>query len=511
MKEKQKREEELRNYAIEASLCAESLAYFCHNYGHVQEGGGDWIRFELWPAQTQVCNDFDLNRFVVVLKARQLGLSWIAVHEALKTLLFKPGSKVGLFSLRENEAKDLLKRVKAVYNKLPEWMKPRGGIKVDAATEFQLDNGSRCMAFSTGSGDSYTFELVIVDEADLVPNLDRMLASAKPTIDAGGRLRLISRSNKSLPVSAFKRIFTSAIKKENSYKGIFLPWHSRPDRNQEWYDTQCKDSISTNGSLDYVREQYPASYAEALAPNELDKRIPLQWITQCYEETNGIGAVGPAINGLVIYKLPEKYRQYVAGADTAEGNVTSDDSCVTIMDLLTGEECAVLCGKFEPSTFAAHIRQLSRFYNTAKVLVERNNHGHAVLLSIQDDRLIPLLNGIDNKLGWMSTSKGNALLYSTCADAFRDKQTILHSFDTYSQLASLEGSTLAAPDQMHDDRADSYALALKACEIAAGVKWIPPEAIKPQEIPQVLPGTKPKSQGIFGISMDYTKKMFGLR
>jgi hypothetical protein len=62
----------------------------------------------------------------------------------------------------------------------------------------------------------------------------------------------------------------------------------------------------------------------------------------------------------------------------------------------------------------------------------------------------------------MSSSRGKTMMYNDAADAFRNGDTVIHSFETYTQLASVEGSTLRAPTGQHDDRADSYALALQA-------------------------------------------------
>jgi hypothetical protein len=181
-------------------------------------------------------------------------------------------------------------------------------------------------------------------------------------------------------------------------------------------------------------------------------------------------------------------RFYVIGADPAEGNPTSDDSALTVLDRDTGEEVASLAGKLQPSTLAAHIDTIGKWYNNAVVLIERNNHGHAVLLWLRDHSLLWRMPGHDGQEGWLSNSKGKALLYSAAADAFRERQTFLHSFATFTQLASIEGSTLRAPEGEADDRADSYALAYVASQIRAPkpydgplVLWPPGEAEqKPQ-------------------------------
>jgi hypothetical protein len=132
---------------------------------------------------------------------------------------------------------------------------------------------------------------------------------------------------------------------------------------------------------------------------------------------------------------------------------------LTVLDRESGEEVASLAGKYEPSVLAAHVDAIGVWYNRAEVMVERNNHGHAVLVCLKDDSKLTRLNGLDGKEGWLSSRKGKWMLYDTCADAFRESETVLHSFATFTQLASIEGATMRAPEGEMDDRADSYALA----------------------------------------------------
>jgi hypothetical protein len=58
-------------------------------------------------------------------------------------------------------------------------------------------------------------------------------------------------------------------------------------------------------------------------------------------------------------------------------------------------------------------------------------------------------------------------MYDHTADAFRNRETTLHSFTTFNQLASIEGSTLRAPEGDADDRADAYALGCTAARMRA--------------------------------------------
>jgi hypothetical protein len=257
--------------------CKRSFAYFADTYCHILavggSGPGEWVRFTLWPEQVRVAKLLQAERLVIVLKARQLGLTWLLLAFALWLLLFYPVATVLLFSRRDDEAVDLLKtRLRGMYDRLPDWLKVRS-FGVDNDHECELSTGSRVLAFPTTAGDSYTATLVVVDEADLVPDLDALMRAVKPTIDGGGRMVLLSRTDKRKPEYAFKRMYRAAKAKSTGWIPVFLPWFARPGRDAAWYQQQATDVLHRTGSLDDLHEQYPATDLEALAPRTLDKRL----------------------------------------------------------------------------------------------------------------------------------------------------------------------------------------------------------------------------------------------
>jgi hypothetical protein len=461
-------EMEVKRFKIEVLKCRKSFVYFCDSYCQILSDygqGGNWVPFRLWPEQRRVAGLLQANRLVAVLKARQLGLTWLVMAYALWWMLFFPMATVLLFSRRDQEAVDLLVvRLRGLYERLPAFLKVRG-FTTDNDHEVALANGSRALAFPTTAGDSYTATLAVVDEADLCPDLDQLMRAVKPTIDAGGRMVLLSRSDKARPQSPFKRIYTAARQGQNDWLPIFLSWHARPDRDKAWYEAQRQDVLARTGSLDDLAEQYPETDMEALAPRMLDKRIPAIWLSQCFTEQSPLELPpeAPAIPGLSVFVWPISGHQYVIGADPAEGNPTSDDSALCVLDKESGQQMAELAGKFEPSVFADYAYQLALLFENAEVLVERNNHGHAVLLWLRDNGWdVPLLSGSDGKPGWLSSSLGKTQLYDKCANACKNAEVRLHSFATYTQLTSIDGSTLRAPDGQPDDRADAFALACAA-------------------------------------------------
>jgi hypothetical protein len=447
----------------ELPACALDPAYFLDRHASIYDATlADWLPFRLWPAQVTTLDTIRDRRLVVILKARQLGLTWLLLGFALWEMLFRPAATVLLFSRRDDEAVDLLKtRLRGMYDRLPAWLKVRSFV-VDNDHEWHLSNGSRALAFPTTAGDSYTATLAVVDEADLVPDLDRLMRAVKPTTDAGGRMVLLSRADKTRPLSPFKRIYDGARKGRNGWAPVFLGWGDRPDRDAAWYDAQRRDVLARTGALDDLHEQYPATDEEALAARSLDRRLPVEWLTRSYRPADPVapGPGAPALPGLTVYAPPVPGRRYVVGADPAEGNPTSDDSALEVLDADSGEEVASLAGRFEPATFAAQCDAVGRWYNGAPVMVERNNHGHAVLLWLRDNSRLTRLYGDDAKPGWNTTTKSKALLYDRTGEALRDGEAVIHGPDTFAQLASVEGTSLRAPEGQPDDRAVAFALAV---------------------------------------------------
>jgi hypothetical protein len=130
------------------------------------------------------------------------------------------------------------------------------------------------------------------------------------------------------------------------------------------------------------------------------------------------------------------------------------------VDLKTGAQVAKLSGRVDIAIFVGYIEKLCKYYNDASVLVERNNHGHAVIKLLLEHHIIKvLLSDQDEKDGWNDNQRGKTLLYDHLTDTVRTQDCLIFDIDTHDQIASIEGSSLRAPKGLHDDDADSYALA----------------------------------------------------
>ena len=339
-----------RHYSKDIRICHDAPEFFLDNYGHIYDAtSGEWVPFRLWRAQLQALERVVDHRLVVILHARQVGVTWLVLGYALWLMLFRPGATVLLFSRRGDEAIDLLKhRLRGMYDRLPDWLKV-GSIEVDNEREWRLGNGSRALAVPTMAGASYTASLVIVDEADLVPDLGRLMGAVKPTIDGGGKMILLSRADKTQPLSVFKRVYAGAKEGKTGWLGLFLPWKARPGRDEDWYEVQKADILERTGSLDELHEQYPSRDVEALSPPTLDKRIAPEWLQECYVEAAPLSLAGipkaPAIPGLVVYALPQPMHDYVIGADPAEGTLDFDGFDQTAQHFSRGHVVRLQCAQ----------------------------------------------------------------------------------------------------------------------------------------------------------------------
>lgn len=448
--------------------CRANPVYFVWNYCRIKnEQTGQYVPFALWPSQVPLLQQIHANRFPIILKARQLGITTLVVAYAVWLATFKPGATILVFSKGQKEARDMLrKKIRPMLRGLPEWLQPEQFL-VDQSEQLELSNGSRFVSFAArgSGGDSFTASLVIVDEADLIPDLDTLLSGAKPTMAAGGKLVMLSRADKSKTKSPFKDAFRAACKGLGPYTPVFLAWFARPERNKAWYEEEKSEIEARTGAVDELYSNYPETIEQALAPRTLDRRFPLKWLEQCYEPGTPLPLeLTPfaGMSGVRIYALPKMGRSYIVGVDVALGNPNSDDSVSIVLDRTTLRQVAVLCGKHEPAVIAHYAAKIAAWYNRAWINCERNNHGIVTVAELRKirDPSPRVLAGRDNKLGWWTDRLGKSMMYDAVAESLRCGSCTIVDKQTLDQLTSLEIGTLEAPDGDHDDCAVGFGLAL---------------------------------------------------
>lgn len=221
--------------------------------------------FRLWDApsgalsQRDVLSLMEQERLLVFLKARQLGLSWLACGFSAYQCATIPGYPVLALSRGQLEANELIRRMSLLYHQHGD-QKNLPALLTDNTGELVWDNGSRVisLAATKDAGRSFTAALVILDEWAFMKWPAETLKAVKPTIDAGGKLFIIASADGQ--GSNYHQFWEQAKARQNGYKAIFLPWFARPDRDVEWRDRKLAES---GGDISAILREYPANDIEA--------------------------------------------------------------------------------------------------------------------------------------------------------------------------------------------------------------------------------------------------------
>lgn len=254
----------------ELDYCLQNPQYFIDTYGHIEDKDADELiqPFDMWKEQRDALESIHNHRWNIILKARQLGFSWLVMHYAAWLLLTSSGKTAIGLSKTEEEAKELVRRLGVILRYIPELVaekdfEPKGWdgpiFKATALTltiKFPDNTESvfKALASSPGAGRSFTANLLIFDEWAFQQFAREIWQGGFPTINRpnGGKVIGLSTIERG---SLFEELFTDP---DNGFNKIFIPWYADPRRDQEWYD-KTKRALG-----DLITEEYPASIEEAL-------------------------------------------------------------------------------------------------------------------------------------------------------------------------------------------------------------------------------------------------------
>lgn len=249
--------------------------YYIGKYVHIEDRDSPELAvpFSLWDKQTEALEKIVQNRLIILLKARQLGITWLSLAYAAWRMVFTPGYAVVALSKREDDAKELARRITFILRYLPDWLIREKDLRFagpvwDSTTmqviiQHQKGEPSTFTSMSAGpdSGRSFTASLVILDEWAFQQWAEEIWSAAYPTINrpTGGQVIGLSTAKRG---TLFEDIWAKAIKGDNTFTPIFLPWDTDPRRTQEWYEQTKKDLPRS-----YMAE-YPSTPEEAFSAGE---------------------------------------------------------------------------------------------------------------------------------------------------------------------------------------------------------------------------------------------------
>ena len=466
---------------LEWRRCASDVFYFLETYWKIASPLGR--DFHLRPEQTDAVRRFLEHRYVVVLKARQIGWSTLCTAFVFWKAYFHDDESWLLLSRREVDAWALLKKVTYGFNRLPSWMHERGPSIVRANLDtMEFANGSVIKSDQSKNDPARSMTLTgaILDEWAFFENPDDAWASIEPATELGGQVIGLSTAN---GMNRFADVYHAAKAGGSDFHAVFYPYDVVPHRDAEWWAKKAKTMLPWQ-----MHQEYPRNDVEAFILSG-QSVFDVEWLSNLSTLPplkRGNVKVAKFADGteaprqmwieedpegsLQVWRPPDIEHRYVMGIDTAEGLEHGDYSVIWIVDTADGFPCAKWRGKIAPDLLGSLIAfRLGWHYGAAYAVCEVNNHGLSTLnaLMAQGYPNIYWRTVYDEatrskmrKLGWMTHEKSKPLLVDELWRSLREGELKLVDEETISEMMVYtrdeKGRMSGSP---HDDQVIAFGLA----------------------------------------------------
>ena len=416
--------------------CAADPVFFMRQYCYIQHPKRGKIKFNLYDFQDDVLTELRDNRYNVILKSRQLGISTLSAGFALWSMLFKEDFNVLVIATTQEVAKNLVTKVRVMHDNLPTWLK--GTIEADNKLSLKFKNGSQIKAVSssTTGARSEALSLLIIDEAAFIRNIEEIWIASQATLSTGGGAVVLSTPNG--VGNWFHQTWADAEADINGFHTIKLHWNVHPDRDQSWRNEQTQ-LLGERGAAQECDCDFVSS-----GHTVVDGPLLLEYDTQCVEPIEKRGFD----HGYWVWEYPDYSRDYIVVADVARGD-GADFSAFHVFDVQDVRQVAEYKGKIPPNEFGNMLVTVASEWNTALLAIENANIGWAAIQPVIDraypnlhytykddgytDATVQLNKGYDMKdksqmvPGVTTSSRTRPLMISALEMYMREKTPIIRS------------------------------------------------------------------------------------
>lgn len=438
----------------EYKKCAASPVYFMKRYVKIQHPIRGSILFDLYSFQEETLQDFADYKFNIILKSRQMGISTLVAAYSLWLMIFNKDKNILLISLKQEDAKEVITKVRFANENMPTWLKMK--CLEDNRLSLKYANGSGIKAASTTkkSGVGQALSLLIIDEAGLIDEAEELWTSAQPTLSTGGNAIILSTPRG--VGNWFHKMWVGAeeggdpVKKtgKNGFHPIKLPWNLHPERDITWREIEG----AKLGNPKKAAQEFDCDFL-ATGDNVIDLAI-IEFYKK-NKKTDPI-SVHDIYKDLWRWQVPDLNHAYIVSADVARGDGT-DFSAAHVIDISTSAptQVAEYKGMMGTKEFGNFLVSLSTEYNNALLIIERENVGWATIQAVID-RMYPNLfyssadlkyvdvqrqlsnkyDSEDKKIvpGFSTNIKTRPLVISHLEQFFREKAIEIYSQRTLSEL-----------------------------------------------------------------------------
>lgn len=403
-----------REQVSEIIKCRNDFFYFCSNYLQITHPAYGLIPFELYDFQKRVITEYSENKFCIVKKFRQAGLTTVTAMWMLWKCMFFNDQRILIVSKTDREARAVGKTVAAAKHNLPDWIKPEMNNDNDHEKEF-AETRSNLYFFTPSAARSRSLTHLVIDEAAFVVNMEEHWKSMYPTLSTGGSAIIISTANGVGGIGAwYYEQYKKALAKQSLFHIVSLHWKEHPDYNKPGWEEKTKANIG----LKSFEQEYESSFAstgQTYIPSEIineyektcippiKKMIP-EWDQAPVKDFDADNTVNNEyeLGALWIWELPKPGKEYILSADAGEGQgENNDNSAFIVMETSTLTQVAEFYSNTIPKyKFAQVISQTGKMYNGCQVVVENSmGPGTALIERLEQDFQYDNLYYGENKTG----------------------------------------------------------------------------------------------------------------
>ncbi len=245
----------------EYAKCREDIIYFAENYFWITtiDHGRMKINFDGWEFQKKILKayvdppDKDKQHIIVML-SRQAGKTTTSTIYLLWYALFNRDKTIAILANKEKTALEIMRRIKFAFQEMPLWLQQ--GIQEGGwnKSSISLENGTRIIAAGTSSDSisGETVSLLYIDEVAKIPRhvADDFFTATYPVIASGKSSKIIMISTP-VGLNHFYDFWIKAVRGDNQFYPIKVPWWDVPGRDDEWKKRTISDIGKTKFSQEF--------------------------------------------------------------------------------------------------------------------------------------------------------------------------------------------------------------------------------------------------------------------
>ena len=430
----------------EYALCMNNAEYFAEKYCKVISLDKGLVPFELYPYQKKMFQQFQENRFNVVLACRQSGKSISACAFLLWFALFHSEKTVVVLANKGATAREMLSRITLMLENIPFFLQP--GTKALNKGSLEFSNNSRIIAAAT-SGSSIrglSVNLLYLDEFAFVERAAEFYTSTYPVVSAGSDTKIIVTSTANGIGNTFYKIWEGAVQEVNEFKPFRVDWWDVPGRDDKWK----AQTIANTSQLQFDQEFGNTFFGTG--DTLINAETLMGFRAMPYKK---------ALEGgdLLLYEEPVKGHDYIMTVDVSKGR-GQDYSTFNLIDISVRPFAQVAVYRnntISPLLFPNIIYKYAKVYNEAYAVVESNDQGAVVCNGLYHDleyENVHVESAIKaNAIGIEINRKTKRLGCSAIKDILENNKLNIIDENTILEISTFvaRGQSYEASDGNHDD------------------------------------------------------------